>query len=146
MKGANMAEEKTYESKELLKSNINWSNPNDVLDLIKLVINTQDDTKMKLFVLGEILTQNKNEMISSLKAEGINLNKKIHNQRNYINKLKKSLQIYKTKLQQNSNTLNNISERIDREAYNKAKNNWDNSYNHTKKKIVVRKKPYNNYK
>ncbi len=141
-----MAEEKTYESKELLKSNINWSNPNDVLDLIKLVINTQDDTKMKLFVLGEILTQNKNEMISSLKAEGINLNKKIHNQRNYINKLKKSLQIYKTKLQQNSNTLNNISERIDREAYNKAKNNWDNSYNHTKKKIVVRKKPYNNYK
>lgn len=142
MKGANMAEEKTYESKELLKSNINWSNPNDILDLIKLVINTQDDTKMKLFVLGEILTQNKNEMISSLKAEGINLNKKIHNQRNYINKLKKSLQIYKTKLQQNSNTLNNMSERIDREAYNKAKNNWDNSYNHTKKKVVVRKYNY----
>ena len=137
-----MAEEKTYESKELLKSNINWSNPNDVLDLIKLVINTQDDTKMKLFVLGEILTQNKNQMISSLKAEGINLNKKIHNQRNYINKLKKSLQIYKTKLQQNSNTLNNMSERIDREAYNKAKNNWDNSYNHTKKKVVVRKHNY----
>ena len=137
-----MAEEKTYESKELLKSNINWSNPNDILDLIKLVINTQDDTKMKLFVLGEILTQNKNEMISSLKAEGINLNKKIHNQRNYINKLKKSLQIYKTKLQQNSNTLNNMSERIDREAYNKAKNNWDNSYNHTKKKVVVRKYNY----
>ena len=132
----------TIEAKKLLEENINYDNPDDVLSLIKLVLNTEDDTKMKLFVIGEILTKNKNETIYSLKGEISNLGKRISNQRLYINKLKKALSVSETKIRQNSNTINNMYKKLDNDAYEKAYKSFNNNY--PKKKVIIKKKPYKN--
>ena len=132
-----MAEEKIYESKKIIEQAIDTSNPDNVVDLIKLVLNTSDDSKMKLYVIGEILTKNKNDVIYELKGNVNHLNKRISNQRLYINKLKKALAGCQAKV----NQANAISDKIDRDAYRKACNSYDNNYS-PKKKIVVRKKPY----
>lgn len=132
-----MAEDKIYESKKIIEQVIDTSNPDNVVDLIKLVLNTSDDSKMKLYAIGEILTKNKNDVIYKLKGDVNHLCKKISNQRLYINKLKKALVVSQGKV----NQANAISDKIDRDAYRKACNSYDNNYN-PKKKIVVRKKPY----
>lgn len=133
-----MAEE-IYESKELLKENPDT--PEKVLELVQKVISTKDEPKMKLFVLGEILTKNKNDTIYQLKGEIANLSKKIDNQRKHINKIMKTLTTTQAKVQKQNNQMNSISDKIDREAYKKACQSYDNNYS-PKKKIVVVKKPY----
>ena len=133
--------EEIYESKELLKQNVDVTNPEQVLKLVKDVLNTEDDTKMKLFVIGEVLTKNKNDVIYQLKGDVTRLNKRISNQRLYINKLKKALAVSEAKVKEKNNQINNISDKIDREAYKKACNSFDNTYP-TKKKVIVRKKSY----
>lgn len=132
-----MAEEKTFESKEILKTPVDTSNPDEVLATIEKILSTKDDPKMKLFVLGELLEQNKNQTIYDLKGEIKNLCKRISNQRKYINKIKKSLKSAQVKTMQTTNTLNSISKRIDDVAYQKAQKNWDNQH---KKVYYVKKK------
>lgn len=133
-----MAEE-IYESKELLKKEIDKTNPDSTLNLIEEVLKTKDDSKMKLFVLGEILTKNKNDTIYELKGEITNLSKRIKNQRDYINKIKKSLTVTQAKVEKTNNQANNISDKIDREAYKKACQSFDNNFTPKKKVVVVRK-------
>ena len=133
--------EKIYASKELLKKGVDKNNPDNTLDLIKQVLNTNDDSKMKLFVLGEILTKNKNDVIYDLKGDIVRLNKRIKNQRDYINKIKKSLTVTQAKVEKTNNQMNNISDKIDREAYKKACQSFDNNFT-PKKKVVVVRKPY----
>lgn len=132
-----MAEDKIYESKKIIEQAMDTTNPDNVVDIIQLVLNTSDDSKMKLYTIGEILTKNKNDVIYKLKGDVNHLSKKISNQRLYINKLKKALAGCQVKVKQ----ANAISDKIDRDAYRKACNSYDNNYN-SKKKIVVRKKPY----
>ena len=132
-----MAEDKIYESKKIIEQAVDTTNPDNVVNLIQLVLNTSDDSKMKLYAIGEILTKNKNDVIYGLKGDVNHLRKKISNQRLYINKLKKAVAVSQSKV----NQANAISDRIDRDAYRKACNSYDNNYN-PKKKIVVRKKPY----
>lgn len=131
--------EKIYESKELLKQNTDSNNPEQTLELIMKILGTSDDTKMKLYAIGEILTKNKNDTIYELKGEVNHLRKKIGNQRLYINKLKKALSVSENKLYQSANQIDKMSEKIDKEAYKKATNSYDNNYG--RKKIVVVKKP-----
>lgn len=132
-----MAEDKIYESKKIIEQAMDTTNPDNVVNLIQLVLNTSDDSKMRLYAIGEILTKNKNDVIYELKGDVNHLRKKISNQRLYINKLKKALAVSQSKV----NQANAISDRIDRDAYRKACNSYDNNYS-PKKKIVVRKKPY----
>ena len=132
-----MAEDKIYESKKIIEQAMDTTNPDNVVNLIQVVLNTSDDSKMKLYAIGEILTKNKNDVIYELKGNVNRLNKRISNQRLYINKLKKALAGCQAKV----NQANAISDKIDRDAYRKACNSYDNNYS-PKKKIVVRKKPY----
>lgn len=132
-----MTKEKTFESKEILKTPVDTANPNEVITTIEKILNTPDDPKMKLFVLGELLEQNKNQTIYTLKGEIETLRKRISNQRKYINKIKKSLKSTQVKAMQTTNTLNSISQKIDNAAYQKAQKDWDNQH---KKVYYVRKK------
>ena len=130
--------EKIYESKELLKQNIDLNNPEQTIELIGKILNTSDDVKMKLYAIGEVLTKNKNDTIYELKGEINHLRKKIGNQRLYINKLKKALSVSENKVYQSANQIDKMSEKIDKQAYQKAVNSYDNNYG--RKKIVVVKK------
>lgn len=130
--------EEICESKELLKENPDT--PEKVLELVQKVISTKDEPKMKLFVLGEILTKNKNDTIYQLKGEIANLGKKIDNQRKHINKLMKTLTTTQAKVQKQNNQMNNISDKIDREAYKKACQSYDNNFSQKKKIVVVKHK------
>ena len=132
-----MTEEKIFESKEILKTPVDVTDAAEVLSTIEKIISTSDDPKMKLFVLGELLEQNKNQTIYALKGEIENLRKRISNQRKYINKIKKSLKSTQAKSIQTTNTLNSISRKIDNAAYQKAQKDWDNQH---KKLYYVRKK------
>lgn len=131
--------EEIYESKELLKQNIDSNNPEQTLELITKILDTSDDNKMKLYAIGEVLTKNKNDTIYELKGEVNHLRKKIANQRLYINKLKKALSVSENKVYQSANQIDKMSEKIDKQAYQKAINSYDNNYN--RKKVVVVKKP-----
>ena len=132
-----MTEEKIFESKEILKTPVDVTDAAEVLSTIEKIISTSDDPKMKLFVLGELLEQNKNQTIYALKGEIENLRKRISNQRKYINKIKKSLKSTQAKSIQTTNTLNSISRKIDNAAYQKAQKDWDNQH---KKLYYVKKK------
>ena len=131
--------EEIYKSKELLKQNIDSNNPEQTIELIGKILNTSDDVKMKLYAIGEILTKNKNDTIYELKGEIDHLRKKISNQRLYINKLKKALSVSENKVYQSANQIDKMSEKIDKQTYQKAVNSYDNNYG--RKKIVVVKKP-----
>lgn len=131
--------EEIYESKELLKRDIDLNYPEQTIELIGKILNTSDDVKMKLYAIGEILTKNKNDTIYELKGEINHLRKKISNQRLYINKLKKALSVSENKVYQSANQIDKMSEKIDKQAYQKAVNSYDNNYD--RKKIVVVKKP-----
>jgi leucyl-tRNA synthetase len=130
--------EEIYESKELLKQGIDLNNPEQTVELIGKILNTSDSAKMKLYAIGEILTKNKNDTIYELKGEINHLGKKISNQRLYINKLKKALSVSENKVYQSANQIDKMSEKIDKQAYQKAVNSYENNYG--RKKIVVVKK------
>ena len=67
--------------------NTDWNSTSEVLEICQKVFNSERDPKEKLFILGEILTHNKNVYIKSLKKEFYYLQIKIKRQRNYINKI-----------------------------------------------------------
>lgn len=133
--------------------NTDWNSTSEVLEICQKVFNSERDPKEKLFILGEILTHNKNVYIKSLKKEFYYLQIKIKRQRNYINKIIKAYtgakNFYKKYQQDKAQEKKNYTDKTDEIAYKKAMSAYDKQYNigeyvpdRPKKKIVkVRRKP-----
>lgn len=133
--------------------NTDWNNTDEVLEVCKKVIESDRDTKEKLFILGVVLTHNKNVYIKSLKKEFYSLQIKIKRQRSYINKILNAYdgakKFYKKHQFDKSNEKKNYFDKADEIAYKKAVSTYDRQYNigeytpdRPKKKIVkVKRKP-----
>lgn len=146
-------EEIECESKNLLNSNIDWDNPDQVVEVIIKILATKDNSKIKLYVLGEILTKNKNEVITEIKTLVTELNKRIYNQRRHIATLDKKIlkeqeiinNLKKSNRKNSSPKPKHLS--ADDIALQKAKAAYDSQFNpgyvQPKKKFIVHKKSRN---
>lgn len=146
-------EEIECESKNLLNSNIDWDDPDQVVEVIIKILATKDNSKIKLYVLGEILTKNKNEVITDIKTLVTELNKRIYNQRRHIATLDKKIlkeqeiinNLKKSNRKNNSPKSKHLS--ADDIALQKAKAAYDSQFNpgyvQPKKKFIVHKKSRN---
>lgn len=125
---------------KLLKDNnfvtdIDWSNMSSVLNLCSEIISSDKEDKLKLYLLGLILTKNKNEFIFNLRKEFATLCTKITRQRKYINKI-----ISSNKKLKNKSKPKTQSEIIDEIAWKKANATYNQPVR--KKIVVVKKKTY----
>ena len=146
-------EEVECESKNLLNSNIDWDNPDQVADVVNKIMATEDNNKIKLYILGEILTKNKNEVITDIKTLVTELNKRIYNQRRHIATLDKKVlkqQEIINNLKKNNRKNNSPKPKYlsaDDIALQKAKAAYDSQFNpgyvQPKKKFIVHKKSRN---
>ena len=105
----------------LIPENTDWNNVSDVFKVIKNVISSDKDEKEILYMLGIILTHNKNEYIKDLKKDFYKVQSKIHNQRVYINKLVNTYAELK-------NELRNVSHKYSSLKNNRNKNDYIKQY------------------
>lgn len=153
-------EEVECESKNLLNSNIDWDNPDQVADIVNKIMATEDNNKIKLYILGEILTKNKNEVITDIKTLVTELNKKIYNQRRHIATLDKKIEKYRERIGNQQKVISMLNRDCKRNsspkpkylsaddiALQKAKAAYDSQFNpgyvQPKKKFIVHKKSRN---
>jgi uncharacterized coiled-coil protein SlyX len=145
-----MKEEKEFKITKLINSNIDWTNVDEVFDLIEQIMTTDEPEadnpkRLKLYAIGEILTKNKNELVAAQKKEITALTQKIFNQRKHINKLEKRLVLLQSQVNFNNKQKKITSDNIDSIAYKKATAAYDNQFNnpYPKKKVIVKRKIHN---
>ncbi len=139
--------------------NVKPEDMSSIVSVAQQILDSKRDDKEKLYLLGILLTCNKNTYIRQLKKEFYHLQQKLKNQKIYIGKIINSYEECKTELKnvytklnkyrnpnyKPKNTYHNHNE--DEIALQKAKAAYDkqfNSYNQPlqqpKKKIVIIKK------
>ena len=130
--------------------------PEDMSSIVSVaqqILNSKRDDKEKLYLLGILLTCNKNTYIRQLKKEFYRLQQKLKNQKVYIGKIINSYEQCKAELKRayakmnNKHNNNNYNERReDAIALQKAKAAYDKQFNPysqpPKKKVVVVKKKF----
>ena len=138
-------------------------NPEDMTSVVSVaqqILDSKRDDKEKLYLLGTLLTCNKNTYIRQLKKEFYHLQQKLKNQKLYIGKIIASYEECKAELKNVYNKLNKYrnpnykpsynQQREDDIALQKAKAAYEkqfNPYGQTiqipKKKVVIVKKKSN---
>ena len=140
-------------------------NPEDMSSVVKVarqILDSKRDDKEKLYLLGILLTCNKNIYIRQLKKEFYRLQQKLKNQKLYISKIINSYEECKTELKNVYNKLNKYrknpnykpnynQQKEDEIALQKAKAAYEKQFNPygqpipelPKKKIVIVKKKSN---